>query len=927
MATNPAPSRNSMDSKAVNAFYTFGIRALLFFVLLTLCLFQVTSVSLGDFHAALRRINEENRTAVDLDKRLDELLQEIKGLGFEFVGISMVDRYQKLIVMTKAVNVPAGWIRQSRRPLDGQDIMADIVRNPRAQTPGPDDPRFERKTWRVFKHALLARAYVPVMYGGDVVGILQAGWERARKGDEIGQKLVDELSGLAGEYAHSIALARPHAFLERLCRIVMDAVSPCAAVTLHICQDGQQALAARAGTYSHEYVMRLASAGGPVDPLIGGSAPKWLDVATLVKLHYPELYGAGCRSLAAMPLSIGPETKGALLVHFTDEQRFGNWLKAQIRLLAQGVEFSIQNRLLLTRFALLSSSAWMQSRLKTVEDALVSNAPLQEVLQRVADHFLYNLEADLVTLYEYRPHRHDFRVPPLTAGEILEEGAMQGTIQTGNLLWDCLAGSSSFYSELPPEFRSTRQDGSAEERFAGREHIQSCAVLVLQMADSREKAGLIFVNYRRRFAFSPEDRVAMLTLASSAAVAIRTARSIDRRRDTVQAMQEIEKVIATGGEPPDLDLILQHVLESACRLTGASEGGALWFTSNREFLEWRKCFGCAQPEQRLLKPEDPGPAGEAATGKRFRLVAEAAENRFTLAVPLLDRQDVMGVVVLHSGQHHVLTEEDATTVEMLGILAVVGARFAELYTPLVALGAVAARLQEKPFDLDTALRIILTGVTAGEGLGFSRAMVFLQQAGTPEAMGRLAVGPLCGPEAHDAWEAIENQKREFRTPGDPFFNRLLDEAERISLEIRGGARRDSALSEHVQSVSLPGSLSQTPLGDYATSPCGALFARGEWEGNFACVPLMVKDNCRGFLIADRDFQGRRVSESDARLLQLFADIAANAVESLTVRTPASESERLEQWMHLFSESRHEVGTRLSILDGFVRRFSPRTRSG
>ena len=27
MATNPASSRNSMDSKAVNAFYTFGIRA------------------------------------------------------------------------------------------------------------------------------------------------------------------------------------------------------------------------------------------------------------------------------------------------------------------------------------------------------------------------------------------------------------------------------------------------------------------------------------------------------------------------------------------------------------------------------------------------------------------------------------------------------------------------------------------------------------------------------------------------------------------------------------------------------------------------------------------------------------------------------------------------------------------------------------
>ena len=500
---------------------------------------------------------------------------------------------------------------------------------------------------------------------------------------------------------------------------------------------------------------------------------------------------------------------------------------------------------------------------------------------------------------------------------------MKGTIQTGNLLWDCLAQASRFYPELPAAFRADRSDSSTEERFADREGVQSCAVLVLQTADSREKAGIIFVNYRRKFTFSPEDRVAMLTLASSAAVAIRTARSVVRRRDTVQAMRTIEKVTTTGGGPPDLDLLLQHVLESACQLTGAATGYALWFTSSREHLQWRASFKCTLSEQRLVKPSDPGPVGRAATTRQFQLVVDATENRFSLAVPLLDDQDVMGVILLHGGEHHVLTEEDATTVEMLGVLAVVGARFAELYLPLVSLSAVAARLQEKPFDLDTALRIILTGVTAAEGLGFSRAMVFLQPTGAPEAKGRLAVGPLDGEEAHNTWVAIEDQKRQFRSPGNPFFNRLLDEAERISLEIRGGARQDSALSEHVQSVSLPASLSQMPLSEYSAPLCEQLLSRGDWKGKFACVPLLVKDICRGFLIADRDFQGRRVSENDAPLLQLFANIAAIAVESLTVRTPANESERLEQWRHLFSEAHHEVGTRLTILDGFVDDFHRR----
>jgi hypothetical protein len=56
------------------AIFTTRESYLAFFVVLTLCLFQVTSASLGAFHAALRRVNAENRDAVDLDVKLDTLL-------------------------------------------------------------------------------------------------------------------------------------------------------------------------------------------------------------------------------------------------------------------------------------------------------------------------------------------------------------------------------------------------------------------------------------------------------------------------------------------------------------------------------------------------------------------------------------------------------------------------------------------------------------------------------------------------------------------------------------------------------------------------------------------------------------------------------------------------------------------------------------
>ena len=892
---------------------------LLFIVLLSLCVFQVTSAWLGDFHAALRKINEENRSAIDVDSELDDFMRRVLELGFEFVAISTVDPYQKLIVMTRAINIPAGWMRLSRRGTESNDIMAHVVKYKVPESPPPDDKRFDEKTWRVFKHGLLARTFVPVIYEDQAVAVLQTGWERVHKGDIIPQALVAELCRVAAEYAKATAVSSPHALLERLCQIVMDAVKPCAAVTLHICQESVQPAAARAGTYSASDVMSMADPGGPVTRLLALDGPVWLETPELVEREYPALYEAGCRSVAAMPLAIDPETRGLLLVHFEDEQRFGNWLKEQIRLLARGVESSIHNRLLLNRFARQSSSAWMQSRLKTVEDAVAFNAPLPVVLERVADHFLYNLEADLVTLYELQPGRRDFRVPPVIAGDLVDPNAMKGSIQLGNLLWNCLAKPSSFFTELPREFRSGWQDGPDGKRFADREGVQSCAVLVLQTEDSREKTGLLFVNYRRRFEFSPEDRVAMLTLASSAAVVIRTAHAVIRRRDTVQAMREIEKAIAATGGPPDLDLVFRHVLAATARLTGASEGWVLWFDPGREYLEWRASLDGTLPEPRVAKPEDLGLAGEVAIGKRLRLATDPKEGNW-MAVPVLDGLDALGVVLMRSNSRPLLTEEDATTVEMLSVLAVAGARFAQLYSPLESLSAVAARLQEKPFDLDTALRIILTGVTAQEGLGFSRAMVFLQAPNAADATGRLAVGPLNGTEARNTWKFIESRKRELRAGGRSVFTWLLDEAERISSEIRGGARRDSELSQHVQTVTLPSSLARTPLGGYSTSECKALLSRGEWLGQFACVPLMVEDNCRGVLIADRDFQGKGMSESDAPLLQLFANIAAIAVESLTVRTPTSESERLEQWSHLFSEARHEVGTRLTLLDGFVEEY-------
>ena len=424
--------------------------------------------------------------------RLEEVLQEIIDLGFEFVGLSVVDPYRELIEMIKAKNIPSGWLRRSKRGLHSGDIMADVLRKKRWETPPPDDPRFDRKTWEIFRHWQLARAFIPVFFGDEPVGILQAGWEREHKGDFIPVELVEKLVEMAARSAEDISRARPHVLLEHMCREVIDSVIEAESATVHVCRSHEVLLEAGAGKTTHGFVRQLASdPEGVVWSVADNGHEERLDSSGKLRERYPGLHEAGCRTLLAFPLQLGEQVSGAFLVYFQDGCRIGNSTAEQVRIVVRHVESAIQNRMLLTASAALSSRAWMQSRLKTVEDAMSANVSPHEMRERVADHFLYNLEADCVTFYEYSSNEPKFAVPPVMSGEFYAPKVMGSDIQPGNLLWRYIEGGSQFISWVAEEevLCGPRQDGSSEPRFAARENIESCAVLVLEAGEPAEKLG------------------------------------------------------------------------------------------------------------------------------------------------------------------------------------------------------------------------------------------------------------------------------------------------------------------------------------------------------------------------------------------------------------------------------------------------------
>lgn len=62
-------------------------------------------------------------------------------------------------------------------------------------------------------------------------------------------------------------------------------------------------------------------------------------------------------------------------------------------------------------------------------------------------------------------------------------------------------------------------------------------------------------------------------------------------------------------------------------------------------------------------------------------------------------------------------------------------------------------------DVDASLRILLSGLTSGDGLGFNRAAVFVYDEIRSRFVGSRAVGPTSVEEAHRIWEAITLEGR------------------------------------------------------------------------------------------------------------------------------------------------------------------------
>jgi len=180
-------------------------------------------------------------------------------------------------------------------------------------------------------------------------------------------------------------------------------------------------------------------------------------------------------------------------------------------------------------------------------------------------------------------------------------------------------------------------------------------------------------------------------------------------------------------------------------------------------------------------------------------------------------------------------------------------------------------------DLDRLLRMILTAVTMGDGLGFNRAVLFLIDEERNVLKGAMGVGPSSYEEAGMVWERLSMEKKTLNDvmqeiesgpkKPDTFLDRLS-----LGIEISLDGNSVFAISvKEKKPLNVPDARNE-PLSE-------PLVIQQLGTEAYAVVPLISRDKVMGVLFVDNLFNKKPITEEDMRFLTAFSNQMAAAIES------------------------------------------------
>jgi signal transduction histidine kinase len=238
--------------------------------------------------------------------------------------------------------------------------------------------------------------------------------------------------------------------------------------------------------------------------------------------------------------------------------------------------------------------------------------------------------------------------------------------------------------------------------------------------------------------------------------------------------------------------------------------------------------------------------------------------------------------------------------------------------------------------LEEVLGIVLTAVTAGQGLGFNRAFLLLVDHSGSALEGIMALGPSNAEEARRIWDSLSAKDQSLEEVLRSYRSALKKQDAQINLTVR--------------QLRIPLSQEANPLVRCMLEKRAFVVTREQAEpehdlfrmlqtDTFAVAPLTSESKMLGVVVADNLITGKPIEEEDVKLLFICAHHASIAIEKSGLYQELEEkvgrlaeankriaegsrrllrAERLSILGQITSQLAHELRNPMTVIGGFAR---------
>ena len=360
--------------------------------------------------------------------------------------------------------------------------------------------------------------------------------------------------------------------------------------------------------------------------------------------------------------------------------------------------------------------------------------------------------------------------------------------------------------------------------------------------------------------FTQDDLDSLMTFASVSAIAIENARlyraEIEKEKEVTQTKDYLKSLIDDSADAiitSDTEGIITSWNKGAENIYGYTEDEVIG-----EFLPMIPPFLIEEEKNFIRKIQ------QKETLRNLETIRQTKSGRLIeVSLTLSPIIDSSGNVTAISGISRDISERKIVEKELI--------RKNQELSRLFFINSVV----RSTLELDKLLKMVLTVVTMGDGLGFNRAILFLVDESKKALQGKLGVGPANPEEAKNIWLSMEGKSLgaiiEEIESGPVQLDSHLD---RLSRRLSISIEEDCILSRCIKEkrpFNISNAKTEPLVTPYLIQMLGA--------ESFGIVPLISRDKIIGLIWVDNLFTGRPIKDEDLQFLMGFSSHIASAIEN------------------------------------------------